>query len=118
ALDFFREMLKKDPADVSALFELWAVNRERGNTGADTLLGMQKQCTEMIKTGLLAAAGKTKIAMNYDNYIKALVEGKNLGLLGWPKGVEFKRMSKQSAIGPLRTLRDALRSGDCHWKVL
>ncbi|KAJ7475286.1 hypothetical protein B0H11DRAFT_1918251 [Mycena galericulata] len=118
ALDFFREVLKKDPVDVSSLFELWAVQRERGNTGADTLLGMQKECTEMIKTGLITAAGKTKIAMNYDNYIKALVEGKNLGLLGWPKGVEFKWMSKQSAIGPLRTLRDALKSGDCHWKVL
>jgi hypothetical protein len=30
ALDFFREVLKKDPADISTLFELWAVNRERG----------------------------------------------------------------------------------------
>jgi hypothetical protein len=30
ALDFFRELLKKDPADISTLFELWAVNRERG----------------------------------------------------------------------------------------
>ncbi|KAJ7208900.1 hypothetical protein GGX14DRAFT_334841, partial [Mycena pura] len=27
ALDFFRDVLKKEPADVSALFELWAVNR-------------------------------------------------------------------------------------------
>ncbi|KAJ7484065.1 hypothetical protein B0H11DRAFT_2231797 [Mycena galericulata] len=119
ALNFFREVLKKDPVDVSSLFELWAVQRERGNnTGADTLLGMQKECTEMIKTGLITAAGKTKISMNYESYIKVLVEGQNLGLLGWPKGVEFKRMSKQSAIGPLRTLRDALKSGDCQWKVL
>jgi hypothetical protein len=30
ALDFFREVLKKDPADISTFFELWAVNRERG----------------------------------------------------------------------------------------
>lgn len=30
ALDFFREVLKKDPTDVAALFELWAVSRERG----------------------------------------------------------------------------------------
>ncbi|KAJ6525418.1 hypothetical protein DFH09DRAFT_1328938 [Mycena vulgaris] len=51
ALDFFREVMKKDPADVSALFELWAVSRERGSTGADTLLGMQKECTAMIKSG-------------------------------------------------------------------
>ncbi|KAJ7430374.1 hypothetical protein B0H11DRAFT_1943099 [Mycena galericulata] len=114
ALDFFREVLKKEPSDVSALFELWAVSREPGKTGADTLIGMQKDCTEMIKSGL----GRTKIAMNYDNYIKAIVEGKNLGLLGWPEGVEFKRMSKQSAIGPLRALHDALKAGTCHWKVL
>ncbi|KAJ7816686.1 hypothetical protein B0H14DRAFT_2273999, partial [Mycena olivaceomarginata] len=58
------------------------------------------------------------IAMNYDNYIKAIVEGKNLGLLGWPRDVDFKRMSKQSAIGPLCTLRDALKAGTCRWAVL
>ncbi|KAJ7351491.1 hypothetical protein DFH08DRAFT_625896, partial [Mycena albidolilacea] len=29
ALNFFLEVLKRDPADVSALFELWAVSRER-----------------------------------------------------------------------------------------
>ncbi|KAJ6600990.1 hypothetical protein DFH09DRAFT_1069681 [Mycena vulgaris] len=118
ALDFFREVLKKDPADVSALFELWAVSRERGATGGDTLLSMQKECTEMIKSGLQPMAGRTKIAMSYKNYIKALVEGKNLGLVGWPEGVEFKRMSKKSVIGPLRILRDALKCGTCKWKVL
>jgi hypothetical protein len=30
ALDFFLEVLKRDPADVSSLFKLWAVTRERG----------------------------------------------------------------------------------------
>ncbi|KAJ7445127.1 hypothetical protein B0H11DRAFT_2249551 [Mycena galericulata] len=118
ALNFFREVLRKDPADMTTLFELWAVGRERGSSGADTLVEMQKQCTEMIKTGLVTASGKTKIAMNFESYINALVEGQNLGLLGWPEGVVFKRMSKQSAIGPLRTLRDALRSGTCRWKLL
>ncbi|KAJ7495251.1 hypothetical protein FB451DRAFT_1163990 [Mycena latifolia] len=56
--------------------------------------------------------------MNYENYISAIVEGKNLGLIGWPHGVKFQRMSKQSAIGPLSKLRDVLRDGTCHWKVL
>ncbi|KAJ7337607.1 hypothetical protein DFH08DRAFT_812930 [Mycena albidolilacea] len=118
ALDFFREVLKKDPADISALFELWAVNRERGETGSDTLIAMQQECTAIIKAGLQAILGKTKVAMNYENYIKAIVEGKNVGLVGWPEGVDFKRMSKQSAIGPLRILRDALKCGTCKWKVL
>lgn len=61
---------------------------------------------------------KTKVAMNYENYIPSLVQGKNVGLINWPQGVTFKRMSKQSAIGPLHTLRDALKCGTCKWKVL
>lgn len=69
ALDFFREVLKKDPADISAMFELWAVSRERGTgfilqithgelilaagiAGADTLSDMQKECTNLITSGL------------------------------------------------------------------
>jgi hypothetical protein len=32
ALEFIREVLKRDPADVAALFELWAVSRERGTS--------------------------------------------------------------------------------------
>ncbi|KAJ6524702.1 hypothetical protein DFH09DRAFT_1095966 [Mycena vulgaris] len=107
-LEFFREILKKDPADVAALFELWAVSRERGDTSADTLLGMQQDCTKMITDGLRAVLAKTK----------ALVEEKNVGLVGWPEGVDFKHMSLQSKIGPLRILRDALRCGTVRWKVL
>ncbi|KAJ7343744.1 hypothetical protein DFH08DRAFT_810296 [Mycena albidolilacea] len=117
-----------------AMFTLWTYSRHLdprhlgimgrtqllsgGDMGAETLLCMQKECTEMIKTGLQTIAGRTKIAMNYDNYIKAIVEGKNFGLLGWSRDVDFKWMSKQSAIGPLRTLRDALKAGTCRWAVL
>ncbi|KAJ6463866.1 hypothetical protein DFH09DRAFT_1346988 [Mycena vulgaris] len=118
ALEFFREILKKDPADVAALFELWAVSRERGDTGTNTLLGMQQDCTKMITDGLCAVLAKTKVKMNFENYIKALVEGKNMCLVGWPEGVDFKHMSLQSKIGPLRILRDALRCGTVRWKVL
>ncbi|KAJ6474073.1 hypothetical protein DFH09DRAFT_1109706 [Mycena vulgaris] len=118
ALDFFHEILKKDLADVSALFELWAVSRERGDTGADTLLAMQKECTNIITSGLRTVLARTKVKMNFENYIKSLVEGKNIGLVGWPEGVKFKRMPKQSKIGPLHILRDALKCGTVKWKVL
>ncbi|KAJ7474782.1 hypothetical protein FB451DRAFT_1174210 [Mycena latifolia] len=135
ALEFFWEVLKKDPTDVSKLFGLWALNREQALTKGNTFLTMQKECTEMIKSGLHECccmlrmilytyrlflseqiAKMTKIAMNYENYISALVEGKGFGLLGWPKEVEFKRMSKQSTIGLLRILRDALKCRTCRWK--
>ncbi|KAJ7689741.1 hypothetical protein B0H14DRAFT_2233747, partial [Mycena olivaceomarginata] len=118
ALDFFRDVLKKEPADVSALFELWAVNREQGTSWPNTLRAMQKECTEMILTGLMAVTKRTKVAMNYENYIRSMVEGKNIGLVGWPQGVAFKRMSLQSALPPLKILRDALTAGTCRWKVL
>ncbi|KAF8181395.1 hypothetical protein K438DRAFT_1767895 [Mycena galopus ATCC 62051] len=114
ALEFIREVLKKDPADVAALFELWAVSRERGETGADTLAAIQKECTSIIKAGLRC----TKVAMNYENYIKSLVRGKNMGLMNWPHGVDFKRMSLQSAIRPLQILYDSLKCGTTRWKVL
>ncbi|KAJ7123030.1 hypothetical protein C8R44DRAFT_528871, partial [Mycena epipterygia] len=118
ALDFFREILKKDPADVAALFELWAVSRNRANAGGNMLLSMQKECTSIITSGLQAVLHQTRVSMNYENYISAIVEGKNVGLVGWPKGVPFKRMSKQSAIGPLRLLHEALKCGTCKWKIL
>ncbi|KAJ7334762.1 hypothetical protein DFH08DRAFT_813810 [Mycena albidolilacea] len=63
-------------------------------------------------------ASWTKIAMNYNNYIKAIMEGKNLGLLGWLRDVDFKQMSKQSAISPFHTLHDALKTRTCRWAVL
>ncbi|KAJ7300573.1 hypothetical protein DFH08DRAFT_631243, partial [Mycena albidolilacea] len=52
ALDFFQEVMKKDPADVAHLFELWAVSRERGKTSKNKLLTMQQECTSIITTGL------------------------------------------------------------------
>ena len=39
--------------------------------------------------------GVTKCAMNYESYIPKLVQGKGVGLVNWPEGVEFKRMSLQ-----------------------
>ncbi|KAJ7309156.1 hypothetical protein DFH08DRAFT_944279 [Mycena albidolilacea] len=95
ALDFFLEVLKKDPADVSHLLELWAVSRER-----ETILNV------------------TKCAMNYENYIEKLVRGKGVGLVNWLEGVDFKCMLLQSAIGPLEKLRDSLKCGTTWWKVL
>ncbi|KAJ7819083.1 hypothetical protein B0H14DRAFT_2293064, partial [Mycena olivaceomarginata] len=117
ALEFIREVLKRDPADVAALFELWAAC-DTGDTGTDTLAAIQKECTALIKAGLQSILGRTKVAMNYESYIKSLVLGKNVGLVNWPQGVDFKRMSLQSAIGPLRILYNSLKCGTTRWKVL
>ncbi|KAJ7104593.1 hypothetical protein C8R43DRAFT_963795 [Mycena crocata] len=117
ALDFFRECLHKDPADVATQFELWAVSQLRAPVNPDGLIPMQKECTSSLHDGLVRKLGMTKVAMNFANYIKSMLYGKGVGLIGWPKDVPFKRMSLQSSIGPLRKLRDALRNGTCHWKA-
>ncbi|KAJ6457330.1 hypothetical protein C8R45DRAFT_943283 [Mycena sanguinolenta] len=121
ALDFIREVLKKEPADVAHLFALWAVSRERGTMGKNKLLSMQQEATSIITMGLIWAEtvlGVTRAAMNYESYISKLVRGKGVGLVNWLEGVEFKRMSKQSAVGPLQNLLDSLKCGTTRWKVL
>ncbi|KAF8128325.1 hypothetical protein K438DRAFT_2140505 [Mycena galopus ATCC 62051] len=118
AMDFFREVLKRDPADVSHLFELWAVSCERGKAKKNKLLAMQQESTGIITTGLQTILGVTKCAMNYESYIEKLMRGKGVGLVNWPDGVDFKRMSLQSAIGPLQTLLDSLKCGIMRWKRL
>ncbi|KAJ7807679.1 hypothetical protein B0H14DRAFT_2609475 [Mycena olivaceomarginata] len=91
-----RDILKKEPADVSTLSELWAVKWEKGTKGGNTLWAMQKECTNMILTGLMAVTRRMKIAMNYENYISPMVEVKNVRLI----------------------LRNALKVGTCQWKVV
>ncbi|KAF8181112.1 hypothetical protein K438DRAFT_1601867, partial [Mycena galopus ATCC 62051] len=118
AMEFFREVLKRDPADVSHLFELWAVSRERGKAKKNKLLAMQQECTGIITTGLQTILGVTKFVMNYESYIAKLVQGKGVGLVNWPEGVDFKRMSLQSAIGPLEKLLDSLKCRTTRWKNL
>ncbi|KAJ7791101.1 hypothetical protein B0H13DRAFT_2394383 [Mycena leptocephala] len=75
---------------------------EQGGKGPNTLLAMQKECTDIILTGLKAVTKQTKAAMNYENYIKSMVERKNIGL----------------RTPALMILRDALNAGTCRWKVL
>ncbi|KAJ7846826.1 hypothetical protein B0H14DRAFT_3454093 [Mycena olivaceomarginata] len=117
-LDFFLEVLKRDPADVSSLFELWAVTCERGKSNKNRLLTMQQEGTAIITMGLQKILGVTKCAMTYEGYIDKLVRGKGVGLVNWPEGVDFKRMSLQSVIGPLEKLLDSLKCGTTRWKVL
>ncbi|KAJ7862379.1 hypothetical protein B0H14DRAFT_3444755 [Mycena olivaceomarginata] len=82
ALDFFLEVLKRDPTDVSTLFELWAVSRERVSireTNKNKLLAKQQEATGIITTGLQKILGVTKCAMTYEGYIEKLVRGKGVG---------------------------------------
>ncbi|KAJ7148709.1 hypothetical protein C8R43DRAFT_888795, partial [Mycena crocata] len=118
SMRFVREILNREPSDVQSMFELWAVNQLRGDTGSMTLQELQKECTRIITSGYLAIINATKGAMNYDNYIEAIVKKKGYGIVNWPKETPFKRMSLQSSIGPLRALHKVLKAGTCKWKKL
>ncbi|KAF8210062.1 hypothetical protein K438DRAFT_1959345 [Mycena galopus ATCC 62051] len=117
-LDFFWEVLKRDPVDMLNLFELWAVSRKQGKTKKNKLLAMQQEATGTITTGLQTILGITKCTMNYESYIEKLVWGKGVALVNWPEGVDFKCMSLQSAVGPLEKLLDSLKCRTTRWKVL
>ncbi|KAJ7667387.1 hypothetical protein B0H14DRAFT_3539121 [Mycena olivaceomarginata] len=99
ALDFFQEVLKRDPADVAHLFELWAVSHEQGKTAKNKLLGMQQECTSIITTG------------PPDN-LKCHEVRDEL------QELHLERMLLQSAVGPLQTLLNSLKCGTTWWKVL
>ena len=50
--------------------------------------------------------------MNYD---KVIVLGLGVKLVGWPRAVGFAKPSSIGSVVDARTLRDALKSGECHW---
>jgi hypothetical protein len=56
--------------------------------------------------------------MNYVNYDRVIVLGLGVKLVGWPKAVNFVKPSSIGSVIDARTLRDALKSGECHWVKL
>ncbi|KAJ7159902.1 hypothetical protein C8R43DRAFT_1124265 [Mycena crocata] len=111
SMRFVREILGREPTDVQSMFELWAVNQLRGDTGSMTLQELQKECTRIITSGYLRIMNAAKGVMNYDNYIKSIVMKKGYRIVNWTKETPFKRMSLQSSIGPLRALHKVLKDG-------
>ncbi|KAG2119353.1 hypothetical protein DEU56DRAFT_747365 [Suillus clintonianus] len=58
------------------------------------------------------------LTMNYQNYEKAIVLVYGVKLDGWPEGLPFLAPSHMHTVLEVRTLRDALVTGACHWKKL
>ncbi|KAF8344691.1 hypothetical protein F5887DRAFT_850888, partial [Amanita rubescens] len=117
SLDFIRECLKMDVADVLRKFELWAVNRKRREycVKVDTLASMRIECTAHIITGLRCITGREKVVMNYQNYDKSIVLKYKVKLDGWPVNIKFANPSDISTVDEIRSLRQALQTGNCHW---
>ncbi|KAJ6487576.1 hypothetical protein C8R45DRAFT_929836 [Mycena sanguinolenta] len=116
--DFIREILGIDPMDLVTKFEQWCCSRDLGFTGVDTLQSMRKEVTRMVKEGLMIASKRKKIAMNYERYVKVVILGHGVIIVGWPKGIDFTSPTHISSVDDMRKLRDAWKDGSCRWKIL
>ncbi|KAJ7664807.1 hypothetical protein B0H17DRAFT_951898, partial [Mycena rosella] len=111
ALKFIEDILRLDPRDIAAQFELWAVAREK----VDTLRSMRKEFTKYISTGLGDTTKKKKISMNYLQYRKAIVLKYGVVLKGYPLEGNLVNPNNINDIESITKVRDALKSGECFW---
>ena len=61
------------------------------------------------------ATNVKKLKMNYAKYETAIMQQYSIG---WPKSIKFVNPSQIGTVLEIRTLRDDLRSGACHWVKL
>ncbi|KAJ7609847.1 hypothetical protein FB45DRAFT_1038318 [Roridomyces roridus] len=118
ALGFCSEMLNREPEVINAMLELWQIQRVEGAITAPSVEKMRIVSAAMIKSGLVQVTGKPNVAMNFENYVKSIVQAKHVALVGWPSGVPWKRLSKQSITGDVRRIYKALKDGSMKWKKL
>ncbi|KAJ7605160.1 hypothetical protein FB45DRAFT_1042602 [Roridomyces roridus] len=118
ALGFCSEMLNREPEVINAMLELWQIQRVEGAITAPSVEKMRIVSAAMIKSGLVQVTGKPNVAMNFENYVKSIVQAKHVALVGWPSGVPWKRLSKQSVTGDVRRIYKALKDGSMKWKKL
>ncbi|KAJ7043621.1 hypothetical protein C8F04DRAFT_1175398 [Mycena alexandri] len=115
ALDFCQEVIGIPAQDLALKFELWCVARDKGLTGVDTLGSMRKEVNRAIGEGLVTTTGKKKIRMNYVQYWKRIVLHHGVILKGWPLDGGVTSPSDVNDVESMKTLRDALQSGECYW---
>ncbi|KIM39046.1 hypothetical protein M413DRAFT_67836 [Hebeloma cylindrosporum] len=126
ALSFFTEVLNLDPNEVAGKFELWATPCTFLNlptfitvrTPVETLISMRAECTKIISDGLRKILGLKNVNMSYDHYDHDIVSRHGVKLLGWPPGLPRISPSKIHTVEQIRSLRDALKVGDCIWTKL
>jgi hypothetical protein len=69
----------------------------------------------LLISGVGTVTNNKKVKMNYANYETSIIQQMGVRLVGWPKGVKFVNPSQIGTVLEIRTLRDDLKSGACHW---
>ncbi|KAJ7608143.1 hypothetical protein FB45DRAFT_1039805 [Roridomyces roridus] len=105
ALGFCSEILGREPELINTMLELWAIQKSAGAITAPT--------TEKMLVVFLV-----NVNMNFEGYIKSIVQAKHVALTGWPAGVPWKRLGKITNAGHVRAVYKALKDGTCKWRKL
>lgn len=63
--------------------------------------------------GCITSSKKAK--MNYFNYEFSIIQLHSVKIVGWPMDLKFANPSEIGTVVEIRKLRNALRSGTCHW---
>ena len=69
-------------------------------------------------SGIGTVTNNKKVKMNYANYETSIIQQMGVCLMGWLKTVKFVDPSQIGTVLEIRTLRDDLKSGACHWVKL
>ncbi|KAJ7630197.1 hypothetical protein FB45DRAFT_1027432 [Roridomyces roridus] len=118
ALAFCSEILGREPELINTMLELWAIQKSAGAITAPTTEKMRSLGSAMIQSGLIQITGKVNVNMNFEGYIKSIVQAKHVALTGWPAGVPWKRLGKITNAGHVRAVYKALKDGTCKWRKL
>ncbi|KAJ7606262.1 hypothetical protein FB45DRAFT_1041455 [Roridomyces roridus] len=117
ALKFVPEVLNRDQRRFCSMYELWAIQRgPSGSVQAVSIPEMRVISAGLLKDNLIDVLGRSNIAINYENYLRVMVYGKGVMIVGWPEGVPWKRMAQQSVSEDVRLVYHALRDRTCFWK--
>jgi hypothetical protein len=55
------------------------------------------------------------VIMSYRHYDLDIIVKHKVMLVGWPPGFPITNLSSVSTMDQIKSLRDALKVGDCHW---
>ncbi|KAI6167585.1 hypothetical protein EDD17DRAFT_1750942 [Pisolithus thermaeus] len=116
-MDFWEDVMDLEPDEIVCKLEQWACMHGKNIEERNSVEGMQRMCACILNSGLRVVA-KKKIRINFINFEVAIKVRYGIDLLGWPEGIPFQSPRAITNAEHLRTLRDALKAGTCHWAYM
>ncbi|KIM78407.1 hypothetical protein PILCRDRAFT_90586 [Piloderma croceum F 1598] len=83
-VEFFPEVLSKDPWELTWLFEQWTCKQEKNLKKIDPLARVCAECAGYVKIELRNITNTKNIDMNYVNYERAIMLLHGVKIVDWP----------------------------------